>query len=324
MKGRDIFLPKSTCDVIKIVAALLVVTAHVASTALGTYESTHWSFYVVASQNGYIGVAVFFFLSGYGLMESESKSHLGLSQFFRRRILKVYLPVLLVSAIWLCLNALSYPPHWVPTDNTLLYDFFWGFADPVMWFIRVLLLLYALFHMFSIIIAKGHRRVGMYGLLGVCLVYSMITMRVNDSVQNHSVPLFALGVLASLIKSDKNAMLKFSALTVVVGLMVSAAAFHTSHPLTGFMHSIFDYIIVLLLVGWVSIGKLRWKANTLLAAMTFDIYLVHFKLFIVGGQFLPLSAFLILSIPCSIGGAYLFLKLRTLVLSPLTIKTSSH
>ena len=48
-----------------------------------------------------MGVAIFFFLSGYGLMESEQKSHLSLAAFFKRRFLNVYLPVLLVTALWL-------------------------------------------------------------------------------------------------------------------------------------------------------------------------------------------------------------------------------
>lgn len=56
---------------------------------------------LLSTQGGYLGVAIFFFLSGYGLMESESKSHLNLKTFFKRRFLKIYLPVLLISFIWM-------------------------------------------------------------------------------------------------------------------------------------------------------------------------------------------------------------------------------
>ena len=99
---HTIALSKNTCDVIKFFSALLVISAHAASAALGpVYNSHHWFFYLTATQNGYLGVAIFFFLSGYGLMESEAKSHLGLKTFFRRRFLKIYLPVLLVTALWL-------------------------------------------------------------------------------------------------------------------------------------------------------------------------------------------------------------------------------
>lgn len=102
---KSIVLCKGTCDVIKLIAALMVITSHIGSVALGpAYNSTHWSFYLLATQNGYIGVALFFFLSGYGLMESEIRRHLPLYQFIKRRLLKVYFPVLLVTGLWLLIT----------------------------------------------------------------------------------------------------------------------------------------------------------------------------------------------------------------------------
>lgn len=60
----------------------------------------------LSAQGGFIGVAIFFFLSGYGLMESESKSHLNALAFLKRRILKIYLPVILVTFIWMLASPL--------------------------------------------------------------------------------------------------------------------------------------------------------------------------------------------------------------------------
>lgn len=106
-------LPKGTCDIIKLLSALLVMTSHMGSVALGpAYGSTNPAFYAMATQSGYTGVAIFFFLSGFGLMESESRAHLGVGQFFRRRFWKVYFPVLLVSLLWL--------PFTPPTDTMSL------------------------------------------------------------------------------------------------------------------------------------------------------------------------------------------------------------
>lgn len=99
--ARSIVLPKGACDVVKLVAALLVVTSHIGTVALGpAYNAAHPAFYILASQNGYIGVALFFFFSGYGLMESELRTHLPLTQFLRRRLLKIYFPVFLVTGLW--------------------------------------------------------------------------------------------------------------------------------------------------------------------------------------------------------------------------------
>lgn len=94
-------LPKGTCDVVKLFSALLVITSHMGSTAMGPeYGSSHWSFILMATQSGYTGVAIFFFLSGFGLMESEKKTHLSFGKFLQHRFLKIYYPVVLVSAIW--------------------------------------------------------------------------------------------------------------------------------------------------------------------------------------------------------------------------------
>lgn len=98
---HQIFLPKTTCDVLKLLAALLVVSSHMASTAIGPYHSGNPAFYATATQNGYLGVAVFFFLSGFGLMESELKAHLDFKTFFKKRYLKIFVPVLLVTALWI-------------------------------------------------------------------------------------------------------------------------------------------------------------------------------------------------------------------------------
>ena len=40
-------------------------------------------FRALSYQAGFLGVAIFFFLSGFGLMESESKAHRGIGQFVR-------------------------------------------------------------------------------------------------------------------------------------------------------------------------------------------------------------------------------------------------
>ena len=116
MKYFPVYLHKDTCNVLKLMAALLVITSHIGSVAINHYGAAHPVFYILASQNGYIGVAVFFFLSGFGLMESEQKKHLSFGRYFRRRMLKIYLPVVLVTALWLAFT----PPYiFIQSENTL-------------------------------------------------------------------------------------------------------------------------------------------------------------------------------------------------------------
>lgn len=307
-----VYLPKSTCDVLKFAAALIVLSAHMASAALGPrYGSQHWFFYAMASQNGYIGVAVFFFLSGYGLMESELKSHLDLKSFFKRRFLKVFLPVLLVTALWLPILYRTAPN--LIDCKSIIYDLTFGFADPVMWYIRILFILYVAFFLMTLIMQIGHRTAAVWLLFGGLMFFSMFYFS-TDSIQKHSVPLFAIGVVTSYYKKQYG-IRWFALLTLTIGAIIGIGAyFMTSHPLTGFIHVFFDYIAITLLVAFISIRHIKWQIPVILTAISFDIYLIHFKLIEIISLWVPLSWFLVLLLPLTLISSYGFMKLRSTVI----------
>ncbi len=97
---QTLHLDKATADVIKFLAAIVVVLHHYSQYVEINHISGWIGYKLLSSQGGYVGVAVFFFLSGFGLMESEKRSHLSAKRFFQRRFMKVYLPVLAVTFIW--------------------------------------------------------------------------------------------------------------------------------------------------------------------------------------------------------------------------------
>ena len=74
----------------------------------------HYSAYVISlgysnniilkafsTQGGYLGVALFFFMSGFGLMMSEIKHHLGCVAFLKKRLSKILVPSIFVTIIWM-------------------------------------------------------------------------------------------------------------------------------------------------------------------------------------------------------------------------------
>lgn len=102
-------LTKDTSNAVKVLAALMVMFHHYSQYIMANGLSDSIFYQLLSTQGGYLGVAIFFFLSGYGLMESEQKIHLSLAAFFKRRFLNVYLPVLLVTALWLVSSPLLLP-----------------------------------------------------------------------------------------------------------------------------------------------------------------------------------------------------------------------
>lgn len=134
----------------------------------------------MSAQAGFIGVAVFFFLSGYGLMESEQKTHLKLSLFFKRRFLKIYLPVIAVTCLWTLIApfVLSKSPFSGFSINIgsnrelVIGNVLYNFGDSVLWFVRVLICLYAMFYIFSFVyITYRNRSLPFLGLSTIALTF---------------------------------------------------------------------------------------------------------------------------------------------------------
>ena len=188
-----------------------------------------------------------------------------------------------------------------------------------MWFIRVLIPLYAIFYIGSL----GAKYIGWKYVSAIfiicCIAFSGYRQIYFDTIRDHSVPLFALGMLCSLYK--QNGLSLMIGLILGTGIAVSCFSLLTTHPYTNFAHSFFDYILVVGVLFCVSVFRINWHLSYWLSAILFDIYLVHFKFLTVASQLwhMPLSLFLLLSIPASLALAYIFMRLRTSVAKTLRI-----
>lgn len=273
---------------------------------------TNSLFYIVmSSQGGYLGVAIFFFLSGFGLMESESKSHMGIILFFKKRFLKIYLPVICVTIIWmfsapLLLNNNPFTGYHISIGEGktfVLSNILVNFGDGVLWFIKVLMVLYATFYIFSIILKLNS--VAAIIFLAICAVTLTFLYSPLEAI---SIPLFYLGVLVSFVNGKKYSTY------IVLGCIFTLSIFEfiIFHKTSHASHAITNLIVITLLGLVFSMKKIDIKVPSILGLLSFDIYLVHHKVIMVmrenGEPISLLNLLLMVSIT-----SFMFYLLRTKV-----------
>ena len=137
----SIVLDRNITDLLKFVACIMVAMSHYSGYVLAEGVSSSVIYKAVAANGGYFGVAIFFFLSGYGLMKSDQKRHRNIQEFCKRRLAKAWLPAVIVSTIWLTI-AYFVDLDLLCNSNHYLLGILWWFNDEVMWFIRVILIMY--------------------------------------------------------------------------------------------------------------------------------------------------------------------------------------
>lgn len=297
-------LNKGVSDILKVISALLVMLSHYCNLKAQTGAVLNPIEWALRSQGGNIGVAIFFFLSGYGLMCSELNAHICLWKFIKRRILKIYLPVVLVTALWLPIAYNITPPH---NNSLIVRDLIWGFRDPVLWFIKVLIILYVGFFLFSLILRikkTGYAIIVLFlSILGACF-FSFYT---NGSFGINSIsgiPLFGVGVISALYPLRVYKGLHISIIPLVACFMC-VSLFMSFYPrfIANVVHVAADYVTVGIIILFFTHFSFSFKVPVILALLTFDIYLVHFKILEVMTStmgYIPLLGFIVVTVMISV------------------------
>lgn len=299
-------------NAIKIIAAILVMLSHYSQYICTNHHSPSIVFLALSSQGGYLGVAFFFFLSGFGLMESEKKAHLSAFDFFKKRLLKIYLPVLLVTLLWGIVSsyAMSISPFEVNDSMSVgggIIRRLWCFGDGVLWFVKVLLILYLLFFLFSIFY-DSHRQIAIVSLFLTSIILSMAIRLYSEDFQAISVPFFSLGVFMSLYKGMKS-QLEVLILSVICISLIWCKIFDMNIML----HFIINASFLTLFVIMLTVKYIDFKVPSIIGAISFDIYLVHNKVIMAMKEsvdYIPLWLFILITAIST----YVFFTLRKRIL----------
>lgn len=299
-------IDRTLSSAIKFIAAVIVALHHYSLYICANNLSDSIIYKFLSAQGGFLAVAIFFFLSGYGLMESEKHRHLPFNKFLIKRFLRVYLPVLLITAIWLpvdcCVQGKSY------SLGGGIYRLFIDFDDANLWFIKTIIFLYFAFGIFSCFRHK-YSKYSMLILNLLTLGCVFLSLILQSDFCIISIPLFTIGVLASLhSKSVTNIVLPSCMIWFVVLCVLLYVVGSSSLLKNIFVNYVFIGLLILILSKFALVTMP--KIPLLISNISFDIYLVHGKVLTLLEykiQTITLIAFLSLTILFSL----LFFRLRS-------------
>lgn len=267
-----IYLDRTLTDVVKLLSCMMVAIHHYANYAISTGYSGNIILRLFSTQGGYLGVALFFFLSGYGLMKSESKHHLGFKAFVVMRFGKVFLPVLLVTLLWLPIY-LFVVTGGGANDNWA--HLLWWMGDDVMWFVKTLALQYLFFYIYAAVRqSKPKHRLFFLVLITVIAFFISYFVQIRHAI---SLPLFYLGILiADFEKPCRKALSKVLLTICLMVAMVGICYWGRNNMMT--FHAMFNYIAILPVLLFFANYKVSFeRIPSWIGGSSFDVYLVHNK-----------------------------------------------
>ncbi|MGB4440420.1 MAG: acyltransferase, partial [Sedimentibacter sp.] len=228
---------------------------------------------------GFLGVAIFFFISGYGLISSYLKDKNYLNNFFSKRVARVYIPFI-VTNIFIGITSIlifneSYSITEIFSTSIFLKNITSG---QVFWYINATILFYIVFFLsikFSKTTTKAIVIMFIYSIIYiyVCRIQEMGIYWYNTAFA------FPFGVLFAYkkenilykIKTYYNALFIICLIGFVIIFLISFEESKNKFIFDTISSILFIFLIILLNY------KLNIKSKLLdfIGSISFEIYLVH-------------------------------------------------
>lgn len=261
---------------------------------------------------GFLSVAVFFYLSGYGLMRAAQKNSDYLRGFLTKRLARVYVPFVVANAVLVFLapdtQTFSIGHYLLDVSGIHLFD-------TTQWFILVILYFYLLFFIaMKAGIAMKSDRYRLITLYGGTLGYIVFCKLLHLGIWWYNTCLlFPLGITAAIYLNPITRFLQAMPYWIMTGVVCLAAYASYSLSLkevmgTGFLAPVLFTASVILLLSRIGIQSVLMG---FIGAISLEIYILHMKLMHVFHQFLQQetscsSAWLVLYFAILLGAAWLF------------------
>lgn len=313
----NMVLDRGLTDVLRLISCLLVAGCHYAQYCEINNISENIVIRLLSTCGGYLGVAFFFFISGYGLASSMKAHSYNFGEFVKRRLKKVFLPAAFITFLWICSLLLipgfreagSLINHGIQIENDC--SVFWNilffrFYDSVLWFVEILLWLNLVFYLYAILRNVRNNTLSFPFLCLGTTAIMVYTFYHVGSFAVVSVPLFVIGVLVATfgkwIYEKKNSLFPFTSLFLVLFAFI----FRKNNVI---IHGIINYSFLLVFLWIASVWNIYLnKVPSIIPKMSYDLYLTHNKLKAIIAVYYPtlsLLTFLLSSLLLSIVSCYL-------------------
>lgn len=290
-------LPISATQELKGVATFGVVFGHI-----GYFLVDDNRFLFPLSIGAGVGVNIFLFMSGYGLTLGMMKKPLAPLPFYRKRALKIFIPLWPVLIGFFLLDALVLHRYYPATYIARSILGFFPKADmpsdvnSVLWYIT-----WTLFYYFLLPLVFMRQRVWLSALIlfvlgqGLVMWNPPIIELVTRLYEVHTVA-FPLGMLVAWllfesreqsnpiaqklrdIRAQLTGVKYYAVIAVLLGLIIYSAYYDSGIGQSALKEQIMSLVTTLSFILLFTIKRVEFKALTLIGVYSYEIYLLHWPL----------------------------------------------
>jgi len=224
-------------------------------------------------------VAIFFFLSGYGLWSGLKSNPLYMHGFLRKRVGKILIPYWITDSLFFVISKGILGVHYSLKDYILSMTLIQVLNSPC-WYIQELIIFYLIFW----ISCKNKRRELMLCLLFIFTLVVMIFLKVDD-LYFRSALAFPMGIIWREKKNDidrimeSHFLVSFSILSVLLGAFFSLKYLgnHMSNQLLFEIGNCFSAVTFCAVTMWcLKVIRVKNKLLVYLGGISYEIFLLHY------------------------------------------------
>lgn len=182
-------------------AAIMILIYHCCESIFTEKEGLLYTAEHFILRNGYAGVDILFLLSGFGLVYSVNNNTIG--DYYKHRIKRLFVPVLLISVVYLFFYRWSIEEYIL---NILGINFYISNIYRFLWFVYAIVTIYLLFPLYYRLYSKTtNKRLTFFISL---IVWFIFTKLFENNIRNdifgftNRIPIFLTGVYFGQMSKD--------------------------------------------------------------------------------------------------------------------------